>query len=173
MARGQAQSSRVDDVAPKYSRSIENGELPTAKLDSLDDDDLADRAPEVLVADESVVASKEYAEQLAFMNEPVEILLHPGREKFAPLWEGFYVNGVPKWVQVNVPTVLPRCYVEVMARAQQRDIRTESAAIDNDASAGTVNRIHPSMSAQYHFSVLRDPNPRGRQWLASVMSSNA
>lgn len=157
---------------PGRPKELYSGDLPVRQMEDVGDGVTLDTLePEVIVTDENL-AAKEYLDELKFMEEPVTIVLHRGREKHAPEYHDFYVNGQAVWVKVDTPTVLKRKFVEVMARAQPVSIETKSHAIEEDESAATINRAIRSLSAQFPFSVVNDPNPKGAAWLAQVMRSN-
>lgn len=131
-------------------------------------EDASDLENQVLVADNTEgLTEKDYLAELAFMNEEVEIILNRGREKHAPEFEQFGVNGRIIWVKAGVPTRIKRCYLEVMARSQPIDIRTHSGESPGDEL--TFNKVERTQSAGFSFSVLKDPNPKGPAWLAKVI----
>lgn len=146
-------------------REYSNADMATRVLDPIEDP--SDRVPEVVQADELELVSKDYAEELAFMEEPVTILLHRGREKFAPRFEQFGVNGKIIWIETNKPTRVARKYVEVMARAVQVDIRTQSGESQGDDLA--YNHIDRSTHSSFTFNVIEDKNPKGPAWLAKII----
>jgi hypothetical protein len=142
-----------DDTAPRALPPVE---------------DASDLDDQVIVADASDgLKSTDYLDELAFMNEEIEIILNRGREKHAPEFEQFGVNGRIIWIKAGVPTRIKRCYLEVMARSQPVDIRTHSGEDQSDAL--TFNRVERTQSAGFSFSVLKDPNPKGAAWLAKVI----
>lgn len=165
---GQAEASTDainNPVKRAYNRrEVLNTDTPPRVLDALED--LADREPDIIVADKSM-ASGDYLAELAFMEEPVTIVMHRGREKNAPTHEMVSVNGRNIWVQVETPTRLARKYVEVMARAQPMTVSTASGESPGDELA--FNRTSRSLSAAFAFSVIEDKNPRGGAWLSKVM----
>lgn len=144
---------------------VNNTELPKRTLEALTDDPDADRG-EILIADASSLAS-DYAAQLAFNEEVLTILIHRGREKNAPQFEHAGCNGVHMWIPVDVEWKLPRKFVESLARAQPMNVNTQSGEVDGDSL--TYNRVNRNLSSLVSFSVLHDPNPRGREWLTRVM----
>lgn len=110
--------------------------------------------------------AKSDLDELAFMEERVTIRVEPLAEEFAPTVLDFYVNGRAEWVPVGQEWTLPRKYVEVIARAQPFKVRTQTGNVNDEKPE---NRIVRSQRAQYPFSVLHDPNPRGREWLTRIM----
>lgn len=163
MARGVAGSSAINNpVSPQYGKEVHSEDLPLRQLADLGEE----REPEIILSSESM-AEKDYLDELAFMEEEVVVLLNRGREKFAPKHEMFGVNGQTLWVIVGVPTKLKRKFVEVMARSQPMDVRTNSGEEATDAM--TFNRTERSLSSNFSFSILKDPNPKGAAWLEKVM----
>lgn len=161
--------ARVAPVAPQYTKETHSGDLPTRALDDLGDDVTLDTLDADVIVQDDKLAEKEYLAELAFMEEPVTVMVHRSREKFAPLVLDFYVNGKPIWLRVDTPTTIPRKYVEVIARAQPMDVRTQ---IDDEQSDNPINRIVRSMSSQFPFTVVEDKNPKGAAWLAQVMRTS-
>ena len=148
-------------------REIHSDDLPIREIPELDTDD--DRSADVIVASADML-NKDYAAELAFMEEYVEIYLNRGREKHSPLFEQFGVNGKIIWIEVEKPTRVKRKYVEVMARSMPVDITTDSGESRGDEL--TFNKVLRHQSANFSFSILRDPNPRGPAWLAKVRREN-
>ena len=126
---------------------------------------LLSREPEEIVAVETAIDA-EYERMLAFNEEPVEILIHPLQEKAAPKLLEFTVNGRTEWVPVNVPFIVARKYVEVIVRSKNETVNTEHEDANVEAPRNTIVR---QTSLKTPFSVLRDDNPRGGQWLAQIM----
>ncbi len=146
-------------------REYSNADMASRALPAIED---ADNRPEdIIQAEEMDLVNADYAAELAFMEEPVTVLLHKGREKFAPRFEQFGVQGKIIWIETNKPTIVARKYVEVMARAQPIDVRTRSGETQGDELA--FNIIDRSQNSAYTFSVLQDKNPKGAAWLAKII----
>ena len=164
--------SRVAPVAPtRTATEIHSPELATRTLESLVSNgaDPLDRDDEVIVASPEVF-NDGYASELAFMEEPVTIILHRRREKFAPAMYDFSVQGRPIWIHVDRETTIPRKYLEVIARSQPYDVTTEVKKNEDQGDNAVVqNIVHRHPSAGHPFTVIKDPNPRGPAWLAKVM----
>lgn len=126
-----------------------------------------DRIGETIETARDGLTSADYFDELAFMNEDVVVILNRGREKHAPEFEQFGVNGRLIWIKTGVPTRIKRSYLEVMARSQPIDIRTQSGEDQGDAL--TFNRVERTQSAGFSFSVIEDKNPKGHAWLAKVI----
>ena len=111
----------------------------------------------------------DYVAELAFMEERITIKLHRGQEKNAPPFYDFYVNGRVEWVPVEEPYTLARKYVEVIARTQPYNVETKTGNANDERPA---NEIVRHQSAKHPFSVIRDPSPRGADWLMKVMAES-
>lgn len=146
---------------PYTRREVISDDLPVRDVPSLDTED---RGADIILTDAERF-TKSYLDELAFMEEYVEVYLNRGREKHAPLFEQVGVNGTIIWIQVETPTRIKRKYLEVLARSMPMDVRTNSGEDASDAL--TFNKVDRSLSANFSFSVV-DPNPRGAAWLAKV-----
>ena len=142
-------------------REVNSDDLPIRDVPSLDTED---RGADIILTDAERF-TKTYLDELAFMEEYVEVYLNRGREKHAPLFEQVGVNGQIIWIQVETPTRIKRKYLEVLARSMPMDVNTKSGEDSSDAL--TFNKVDRSLSANFSFSVV-DPNPRGAAWLAKV-----
>lgn len=105
-----------------------------------------------------------------FMEEPIVIKIHETTDKNEPPYAFIGDNGVTVWVPRNRPVELPRKFVETLARSQVRAYTQER---DPDPHADEGMRTKRSVGASYPFQVLRDPNPKGRAWLARVTHESA
>lgn len=160
--------SRVAPVAPSHSaREVHSPELPITQPPPITGK--GDRDPEVIVATEAVFTGG-YADELKFMEEPVDILLHRGREKHAPTMYDFSINGRAIWIRVDTVTTIPRKYLEVIARSQPFEVQTEVDMNEGKGeNAPVINNIRRHQSSRYPFTVVKDSNPRGPAWLTKVM----
>lgn len=108
-----------------------------------------------------------YAAQLAFMEEPVDVMVHETTDPNEQMLVDVYCNGIPqRFIRGQVQTV-KRKYVEILARAKQTSIATRTVTTTDDV----INRIDKHTALRYPFSVAHDPNPRGAAWLKSVLAS--
>ena len=146
---------------PYTKREVHSDDLPIRDVPTLDTDD---RGADIILTDAERF-TKSYLDELAFMEEYVEVYLNRGREKHAPLFEQVGVNGQIIWIQVETPTRIKRKYLEVLARSMPMDVRTQSGEDSSDAI--TFNKVERSLSSNFSFSVT-DPNPKGAAWLAKV-----
>lgn len=109
---------------------------------------------------------KEKAAMLAFMEEPVEVVVHTSTDKNAePIVEVFNDGRVQRFIRGQKQTV-KRKFVEVLARAKVDSFGNE--AFTNDE--GIQGYRHPkSVSLRYPFSVVND-STRGQDWLQKVLA---
>lgn len=110
---------------------------------------------------------------LAFYEEKLEVTLLESADINPEPYVFLSVNGrgpmpgpMSQWCPRNVPIMMARKYVEVLARAKPVHIRTVDA-VDTDGYKTKV--VRSTSSLRYPFAVSRDPNPRGAAWLREVM----
>lgn len=110
---------------------------------------------------------KEKAANLAFMEEPVTIMVHTTTDKNAiPFVEVWNDGRVQRFLRGKEQTV-KRKFVEVLARAKA-DTYLNQEFMDRD---GNMNFRYPkTTSLKYPFSVIRDENPSGHDWLKKVLA---
>jgi hypothetical protein len=145
-------------------------------------DDLADREGDVIMVDPSV-ASKDYAAELAFMDEPVTIRLEPSSDRNAiavfPVWVNgrqaeIFQNG--RWIEVGWLPVgreitVKRKVLEVIVRAKIDTVNTPSSD-ELAMHANPDNKVRRFTSAVHSFSVIEDKSPRGAAWLSEMRRRN-
>lgn len=154
---------------------IKPDQQPTVSLDTLDRGD-----GEIVKAEK--MPDTEYAEELAFMEEPVTILLTPPAEKNPPNSQPVWVNGEPakvlindRWVPttgylpMNQPLTVRRKVVEVLLRSKVTRIETVVGNATEENPRNEVQRFTtPSMTVQ----ILRDTSPKGQRWAEEMMRRN-
>ena len=147
-------------------REVHTGDMQTREIPSiaLPDEGPIDREPEEIVMADKPMES-DYAKEAVFMEEPVTIRLERSSERFAPALLDFYVNGKVEWIPVGREWTVKRKYVEVIARAQPYDVRTNVVKHEERED----NKIERYSIAKHPFSVIKDANPRGSEWLTRVM----
>lgn len=127
---------------------------------------------EVISESELVVTTnleKNYADQLAFLEEPVEVMVaEPQDEKESNLVQ-LFVQGRSQMIIPGQPIVIKRKYLEVLARAKQ--IRYKPVVKINDLTGAPVNMMIPRLVLRYNFSVIQDKNPKGAEWLRRILAS--
>lgn len=126
------------------------------------------------------IIDKNYAEELAFNEEPVTIRIEPSSERNASQHFPVWVNGQPaqvfqrgRWEEVGYLPVsrvltVKRKVVEVLIRAKVDRIVTETA----DREEIPNRPIQRFTSAVHSFSVLEDRNPRGAAWMTELRRRN-
>ena len=139
--------------------------------------DLADREPEIVTADSGLI-DKDYADELAFMAEWVTIRLEPSGAENAPDTFAVRLNGRGAEILVNgqpvIWTHLPvgpeitvrRSVVEIIARSKTMRVQTDHTG---DPHRQLENKTNRQVSQTQPFSIVHDPSPRGRAWVAEMI----
>lgn len=121
--------------------------------------------PEIHVPDGPTI--DEYAKALAFMEEPVTVLVHEStQDNDIPLVD-VYVNGVAQFFPRGEPVTCKRKYVEGLARAKPTHVTTDVRERNSENPQNIVNR---RSSLRYPFSVIEDKNPNGSAWLRKILA---
>lgn len=107
------------------------------------------------------------AEALAFMNESVEVLVHESTDQNAAPVVETWVNGRAQFFVRGQPQTVKRMFVGALARAKQTSY-TQQRYTDKNGNDAIRNIQHTAL--RYPFSVVRDVNPRGVDWLKSVLA---
>lgn len=108
----------------------------------------------------------EYAAELAFNEEVLQVMVHESTDKNAEQMVDVYVNGTPqRFLRGHVQSV-KRKFVEVLARAKPQSITTSVQTTNEDV----INKVLKSSALRYPFSVHFDPNPKGPAWLRKVLA---
>lgn len=105
-------------------------------------------------------------EMEAFMNEMVTIVVNPSQDPEDPKLVQVGVNGVNQFIPRGEPVQVRRKYIEVLARAK----RTDFAQTLDERLGERMNHLHPMHSLRFPFSVVRDANPYGGDWLIGVLA---
>lgn len=105
------------------------------------------------------------ADEIAFMNEIVEIVIsesdNPNAENPVPV----AVNGRGGYIFRGQPTLVRRCYVERLARAKTDNFKQNM----NETDPEKFNILKMTRGLKYPFTVTVDKNPRGRDWLIKIL----
>lgn len=121
--------------------------------------------PEIMIPDGPTI--NEYAKQLAFMEEPVTVMVHEtSSDNEAPLVD-VYVNGVAQYFVRGEPVTCKRKYVEGLVRAKPTAISTDVRERNSENPQNVINR---RSALRYPFSVVEDKNPNGSAWLRKVLA---
>lgn len=108
-----------------------------------------------------------YASELAFMEEPVEIEVHESNDPNAETVVDLYCNGIPQRIIRGQPITVKRKYVQILAGARQVSMSTETRVHGEEV----INRVSKRSALRYPFSVTRDDNRRGRDWLRQQLQA--
>ena len=119
---------------------------------------------------ENVDAGMKKAEMLAFMEELVTVVVHTTTDKNAEPVVHVANGGRNQFFPRGQEVTCKRKYIEVLARAKADSFRNEEYR-DHEGNLGM--RYPKSTSLKYPFSILRDDNPRGPQWLKTVLAEAA
>lgn len=127
------------------------------------------------------IESNDYAEALAFMEEPVTISISPPATDHAamafPVWVNgkgaeIFLNG--KWCEAGYLPVgrqitVKRKVLEVIIRAKVDTIQTQIQDMDGERPN---NVIHRRTSPVHSYSIVHDANPRGVAWASEMARRN-
>jgi hypothetical protein len=145
-----------------------------------------ERPDSAIVKLNGIEVTKDYLEEIKFMEEPVTVNFFPVDEKFGAPFVYAYNNGkgmevskigdldFGRWVErIQVPTgvsvVIKRKYLGIFATAKTMNVRADYTKDGPDGEP--VNRLHRSVTLRHPFSVVHDPNPRGQVWLQNLIAS--
>lgn len=139
--------------------------------------DLADREPEIVLADSSLI-DKEYQDELAFMADWITIRLEPSGAENAPDTMAVWVNGRGAEVLYNkqpvIWTHLPvgqeitvrRSVVEIIARSKTMRFHSDETP---ELAAQLKNKLNRNLAQTQPMSILHDPSSKGRAWASELM----
>lgn len=127
-------------------------------------------APQIMTApaEEIVLAGtvdKTYEAQLSFNEELVEIVVDESSDPHAENPVPVGVNGQYVYFKRGEATTCKRKFVEALC-ARNVNIRTEETR-NNLGEMGT--NIRSTSAIRYPFTMLNDPNPKGREWLRNLV----
>lgn len=111
---------------------------------------------------------KAKAEALAFMRELVRVYIHTTNEKNADQVFEVGINGRKQIFIRGKEFVVPRFFVEGLARARPIHYDNEEYT---DRNGDKAYRWPARRGLRYAFDVIEDRNPKGRQWLKSVLAA--
>ena len=141
---------------------VVNEKLAAGKGMSLGE--IGDPGPIEKVAENDFIKT---AELEAFMHEVLTIIVHPSSEEGALDIAPPQVNGLNQPIIRGVESKIKRKYVEALARCRV----TKYVQRVQDASRPENIQMVEKTVLSYPFAVLHDPNPNGRAWLESIVSS--
>lgn len=114
--------------------------------------------------------NKAYADDLAFGEDVLDIMLQPSSEENAPMIIDVYVNGEAKWIPVGERVQLKRKFVEVLMRSKPISIQTNHEDI---GSKMVQNRVIRNQRSKYPLSIIHDPSPKSAEWQRRTMMEAA
>jgi len=108
----------------------------------------------------------DFSEAMAFAEDKLVVLIHPSPEKFPEDPVYLSVNGRQAYVWRNQKTLMPRKYVERLARAKADNVNQDVTAREPK----DFNKLTITASPRYPFRVLFDPaGDKGSAWLQHVL----
>jgi hypothetical protein len=113
------------------------------------------------------VVTKEFDQAVseeAFMNEVLEIEIHESTNENDPNHVIVSVNDKSQPIFRGRPTKVKRKYVEVLARCRE----SKYTQVTPNPMEPDQMEMRERSALTYPFTVLSDPNPKGRAWLAAV-----
>lgn len=112
--------------------------------------------------------SSDYLEELKFMEEPVEVMVHESAaENAEPIVEVFHNGIAQRFIRGRVQTV-KRKFVEVLARAKKTGYSQQIYA--DRLTGDAIQKMIPHTALQYPFNMVSDPSPKGAPWLRKILS---
>lgn len=111
--------------------------------------------------------TKGHAEELAFNEELVEIIVHDSSDPLAEPIVEVYNNGKLQMFPRGMPVTCKRKYLEGLVRS--KPVAYSNVEFVREDGSRAV-KYPKRTSLRYPFQVLRDDNPRGRAWLAKIMA---
>lgn len=121
----------------------------------------------VIIETESLTIEDSYLNELAFMEEILTIRIEPSADRYSPKFIDVAVNGDTQWLPVGEAVKVKRKYVEVLARSKSDTFITVAPSTSDE---NPVNLLSRNTSQKYPFSVIKDTNPAGYNWLTKVLS---
>jgi hypothetical protein len=158
-------------------RELHSEDIPLTQKQDIDLDSPIVHG-EALASVGDVAKNQAYIDELAFMEEPVTIIIEENsRSDFPETHVPAAVNGRNAeilqggqwlqvgWLPIGRQITTKRKYVEVLLRSKSDSVRTQHDDATVERPRNTVSR---RASANYPVTILEDRNPRGPQWLTKV-----
>jgi hypothetical protein len=112
---------------------------------------------------------KDKAERMLFDSEPVTVIVQEsGDTKYPDPCISVWVNGKHQLFVRNMPITCKRMYVEALARSRPESFDNQEY-VNADGVKGF--RYPKRSTVKYPFQMIRDDNPRGGEWLRTLLSS--
>ncbi len=157
--------ARVARVAPK--NAVDATELPVGQdgVITMEPSGPAEVAkPDIQVVDGP--NAMRHAEELAFMEELVDVTVHDSADKYESKIVSISVNARTQNFIRGQSITVKRKYLEGLARAKPVSLRSEEFL---NSDGDKQFRYPTSTGLRYGFNVDRDDNPRGKEWLKKVL----
>ena len=122
---------------------------------------------EIVIVDDMPTID-DYARELAFMEEVVEVLVHESTEENPDLIVDVYCNGVPQRFIRGIPVKVKRKFVEILSNARTERMKTNVVREGDNV----YNRINKHTALRYPFQ-MTDTNPRGQAWLRGLLAKGS
>lgn len=140
---------------------IQQGEVRHMKSTGPASEALEDAS--VIQVDRRYSSSK--MQELAFMEEEVEVLIHEStNEKDIPI-PCFYNDGISQYFIRGKQQTVKRKFLEQIARCH---ITIYTQELYKDSQDNNAYRHIPHTTLAYPFQVITDRNPRGADWLRGI-----
>lgn len=110
---------------------------------------------------------KRALDALAFMEEPVKVMVHESTDENAQPIVDVYCNGVPQRFVRGMEQVVKRKFVQILINARTTSVRTRTGV----EGGNVINQLTRHTAVRYPFSVIEDRNPRGGAWLREALAS--
>lgn len=156
---------RVARVAPK--KAVDATELPVGQdgVITMEPTGPAELdKPDIQLVDGP--DAMKHVEELAFMEEMVDVTVHDSPDKYESKLVSISVNSRTQNFIRGQSISVKRKYVEGLARAKPVAIRSEEFV---NSEGDKQFRYPTSTGLRYGFSIDRDDNPRGRAWLKKIL----
>ncbi len=109
---------------------------------------------------------KDKAEQERFMNEPVTIFVESDDDPNSPVFLSCGHNGIDQYVQRGVEQTIKRRFLYSLLAAKRKQF---ACSFGKDGSGQEYNRLEGRSRPTHSLQIVRDDNPRGREWFNAVM----
>lgn len=110
---------------------------------------------------------KKTLDAVAFMEEPVKVMVHESTDENAQPIVDVYCNGTPQRFVRGMEQVVKRKFVQILINARTTSVRTRTGV----EGGNVINQLTRHTAVRYPFSVIEDRNPRGGAWLRDALAS--
>jgi hypothetical protein len=124
-----------------------------------------DAEPKIAVASN---VDSEWVANMEFMREKITVRVDEAEDENAEKVVTVWNNGDPMHFPRGKEVTCERRFVETLMRAKPTKY-SQKAVLDDLGKVGAYAEI-PHRALRYHFSVVEDKNPLGRQWLKVVLA---